>query len=74
METQTATVTDMMTRFETATLTQIMTDMVTVTDVSTVIQPTTYVSVWVKTQVIDNVCTTNFDIFPILIFDTDSNC
>jgi hypothetical protein len=54
--------------------TMTMTDMVTVTEVSTMIQPTTFTSVWVKTQVIDNVRTTDFEsVYFVLITNTDSD-
>lgn len=55
LETKTATVTDKLTRVETATRTETRTDKVTVTEVSTKVQPTTFTSVWVKTDVIDKV-------------------
>lgn len=57
--TQTATVTDQMTVLQTATVTDLMTDFMTVTQVSTVVQPTTYTSVYVSAQVIDDVSPTN---------------
>lgn len=44
-----------MTVLQTATVTDVMTDFMTVTQVSTVVQPTTITSVYVSTQVIDNV-------------------
>ena len=55
----TATVTDEMTVIQTAILTKTKTetDKVTMTEVSTVVQPTTFTSVWVQTQTIDNVST-----------------
>ncbi len=55
VNTQTATITDVMTSVQTATMTQTMTDMVTMTATSTVVVPTTYVSIWKQTQTIDNV-------------------
>ena len=55
----TATITDEMTVIQTAILTKTKTetDKVTMTEVSTVVQPTTFTSVWVQTQTIDNVST-----------------
>lgn len=47
------TVTDLMTM--TATKTQTETDFVTMTDVSTVVQPTTLTSVYVETKIMDDV-------------------
>jgi hypothetical protein len=52
----TATLTDKMTIVQTATKTQVMTDFMTVTKLSTVVQPTTFTSIWVSTNVIDKVC------------------
>ena len=54
--TQTATVTDQMTVLQTATVTDVMTDFMTVTDFSTIIQPTTYTSIYVSTEIYDQVC------------------
>jgi hypothetical protein len=57
--TQTSIMVDMMTIVSTATATATatatMTDVVTSVVVSTVVQPTTITSVWVSTDVIDNV-------------------
>lgn len=53
--TQTATKTDDVTLVQTATRTEIQTDMVTVTQVSTLVQPTTFTSVYVSTDIVNNV-------------------
>ena len=52
----TDTLTDKMTIGQTATKTQVMTDFMTVTKLNTVVQPTTFTSIWVSTNVIDKVC------------------
>lgn len=54
-QTQTDTVTSMLTYLSTATMTQTETDTVTYTQISTYVQPTTVTSIWMETQTIDNV-------------------
>jgi hypothetical protein len=51
-----------MTQVMTATETDTKTDSVTMTEISTVVQPTTYTSIWVSTDIIDKVrlCDSDF--------------
>ena len=60
----TATMTEEQTLIQTKTMTDFatVTDQVTMTEISTVVKPTTYVSVWVKTSIIDQVSETELEI------------
>ncbi len=55
VETATATITDEVTVIHTAVVTDMVTDRVVVTQLSTVVEPTTLTKVYVSTNIIDNV-------------------